>query len=351
MKNILFDNIIYSLQQSGGISSMWSILLESMLNDNRFDFRCIELNNSAKNNIFRSPISFSSNKIIQERTLLPNSIERYRKVAIPNNDNFAVFHSSYYRIPSNPSIKSIITVHDFTYEKHVTGIKKKIHCYQKYNAINHADIVVCVSKNTYNDLIHYLPHINKKKIHVIYNGISSVFQKLKDVSRGENLLYVGSRSKYKNFELFIESVSETTHHIDICGTPLTHSEQKYLNKKLGENRYTVYSNIDNVQLNKLYNSAKCLIYPSNYEGFGLPIIEAQSVGCPVIALNASSIPEIIGETPLLLQEATQKEILKALSKLENQTLIEETIEAGKINALRFSNTLMTDRYKELYLTL
>ena len=83
----------------------------------------------------------------------------------------------------------------------------------------------------------------------------------------------------------------------------------------------------------------------------MPIIEAQSVGCPVIALNASSIPEIIGETPLLLQEATPKEILKALSKLENQTLIEETIEAGKINALRFSNTLMTDRYKELYLTL
>lgn len=351
MKNILFDNIIYSLQQSGGISSMWSILLESMLNDNRFDFRCIEHNNSVKNNIFRSPISFPSNKIIQEHSFFPISIERYRKVAIPNDNNFSVFHSSYYRIPSNPSLKSIITVHDFTYERYVTGIRKKIHCDQKYKAINHADIVVCVSQNTYNDLLHYLPNINKQKLHVIHNGISSDFQKLNNVSRGDNLLYVGSRSKYKNFELLIETISETSHHIDICGAPLTCSEQKYLNKKLGHNRYTIYSNIDNTQLNKLYNTAKCLIYPSNYEGFGLPIIEAQSACCPVIALNTSSIPEIIGETPLLLQQATKKDLLKALSNLENQTIIKEVIEAGKTNALRFSNIKMTNSYKDLYLTL
>lgn len=350
MKNILFDNIIYSLQKSGGISSMWSILLESMLNDDRFDLRCIEHSNSAINNIYRNSISLSSNEIIQEHSLLPLSIVRYRKVSSPNN-NFSVFHSSYYRIPSTPSLKTLITVHDFTYEKYVTGIRKKIHCQQKYNAINHADIVVCVSQNTYNDLIHYLPHINKQKIHIIHNGISSDFHNISNISRGDNLLYVGSRSKYKNFELLIETISETSHHIDICGAPLTHTEEKYLNKKLGNDRYTIYSNINNTQLNKLYNTAKCLIYPSSYEGFGLPIIEAQSAGCPVIALNSSSIPEVIGETPLLIEHATKNDLLKAISNLENPTIIEEVIEAGKINALRFSKNRMTNSYKELYLTL
>ena len=110
----------------------------------------------------------------------------------------------------------------------------------------------------------------------------------------------------------------------------------------------MYSNLNNKGLNELYNNARCLIYPSSYEGFGLPIIEAQRAGCPVIALNKSSIPEVIGETPLLLNSLNRNELLLALEMIESPTLFEEISEIGRENSLRFTSQAMIDGYRKVY---
>lgn len=351
MKTILFDNIIYSLQQSGGISSMWTMLLNSFYQDNRFDYTCFESNKKVFQNIYRKDLSIDKSKILIHKSILPLSIERYLDINVPNSDIFSIFHSSYYRVLQNKSIKSIVTVHDFTYERFMSGIKKQIHCHQKYKAINNADFIVCVSNNTYNDLLYYLPEINKNKVKVIYNGVSSDFHHIENIEKDDYLLYVGSRCNYKNFNLLIEALSETSHRIKICGTPLSNKEEQFLNKKIGHNRYEIYSNINNAQLNQLYNSSKCLIYPSSYEGFGLPILEAQSANCPVIALNTSSIPEVIGKSPLLIKNADKKSLIKALNMLEQDSILEEVINAGQANVKRFSHETMANQYKDLYLNL
>jgi mannosyltransferase len=161
-------------------------------------------------------------------------------------------------------------------------------------------------------------------------------------------LYVGSRAKYKNFDFLVESISETSYCLDICGAPLSIKEQEFLNQKLGINRYKVYSNVDNATLNELYNQAKCLIYPSSYEGFGLPIVEAQKTGCPVIALNSSSIPEIIGETPLLLNELSAKELFSLLEMIESPTLFENVSKMGLENAKKYTSQSMIDGYRNIY---
>lgn len=349
-QQILFDNIIYSLQKSGGISSTWALLQKAMLNDYDYDYKFIEYKNAIKN-IFRNSLELQPQCIISPNSILPVAINRYRKVKTPIIDESSIFHSSYYRSNTNKNIKSVVTVHDFIYERYTTGISKTIHCRQKYSAINNADSIICVSQNTRKDLIHYIPGINKSKITVIYNGVSSDFCPIDDIQRSNRLLYVGSRSKYKNFELLIETIADTSYNLDICGTPLSQSEQKFLNKKIGANRYNVFSNIDNNSLNKIYNSALCLIYPSNYEGFGLPIIEAQQAGCPVIALNSSSIPEIIGETPLLMKFADKKSLLSTIKLLNSPSIIKEVIDSGKKNSLRFSAQSMTNAYKDIYNTL
>ena len=346
-KHILFDNIIYSLQSVGGISSTWALLQDAIQKCDDFDCKYIEFQN-ASNNIFRKALTIPEQHIVNPQNILPINIERFRKARIADNEVYNIFHSSYYRIPTKSDIKSVVTVHDSTYEKYMSHIRRIMHCKQKYSAINNADLIVCVSQNTYNDLVHYVPNIDRNKVVVIYNGISSDFYKTDNITKEERILYVGSRAKYKNFDLLIETLSDTAYNLDICGFPLSKSETSFLNKKIGPKRYSVYSNVDNTTLNKLYNSAYCLIYPSCYEGFGLPIIEAQRAGCPVIALKDSSISEIIGETPLLINNATKRELISAINKLRHPLTYNEVIECGLVNSQRFTHQLMTNSYIDLY---
>lgn len=346
MKTVLFDNIIYSLQQSGGISSQWAMLQNGLLYNDEVKLLFLE-RNDALNNIYRKSVDLPIEKLVGLKHNYPLIIDRYRNVRVEDIMP-AIFHSSYYRCVDDKDVKSVVTVHDFTYERYMAGLRRYVHCKQKYNTINKADVVVCVSENTRNDLLHYLPDIDKDKIMVVHNGVSDDFYPIVGAERGDRLLYVGSRAKYKNFGYVVEALSETSYHLDICGTPLSIKEQEYLNRKLGSDRYTVYSNVDNHRLNELYNRAKCFIYPSSYEGFGLPIVEAQKTGCPVIALNASSIPEVIGETPLLLSELSQKELLSALKKLESPTLFEDISKLGLENVTKFTCQSMIKGYEEIY---
>lgn len=346
MKTILLDNIIYSLQQFGGISAMWAILQKSLLCENTMNFIFSE-REDANNNVYRKDIVLSNDRLIKATYKIPLIIDRYNSINIGNTKPDIV-HSSYYRSIDDRSVKKVVTVHDFTYERYMSGLRRYVHCKQKYKAICDADVVVCVSNNTRNDLLHYIPNIADDKVKVVYNGISNDFYKLDNIQRGDRLLYVGGRTKYKNFDFLIDVLSETTYSLDICGAPLSYKEQNFLNKKLGNDRYKVYSNIDNSSLNILYNRARCLIYPSSYEGFGLPIVEAQKAGCPVIALNASSIPEVIGETPLMLSNLSRKELMLLLKMVESPTLFEEISNMGVINANRFTTQAMINGYKEIY---
>lgn len=90
------------------------------------------------------------------------------------------------------------------------------------------------------------------------------------------------------------------------------------------------------ELNRVYNSAFCFIYPSLYEGFGIPVIEAQKAGCPVIAGNNSSITEIAVDSAYLLDDVTPINIAKAIRDLENVSRSQDLINRGLENSLRFS---------------
>ena len=98
--------------------------------------------------------------------------KRYLPVTCKNVNESFIFHSSYFRISSNPNAINITTVHDFTYEYFYHGLHKWIHCWQKYYAIRKSKYVVCISENTKKDLLNFLPDVDEKKIHVIYNGVS-----------------------------------------------------------------------------------------------------------------------------------------------------------------------------------
>ena len=349
--NIVFDNIVYSLQKAGGISVVWQELTSRFLLSKLDDVFFIEHKNDTKN-IFRKLIKIPRRSVFSIRRM-PILLERYLSPKLDFDVPF-IFHSSYYRICNNKNAINVTTVHDFTYDYYYKGKRlwAFLHIWQRNRAIIKSDAVVCISENTKNDLLKFIPNINPQKIHVIYNGVSSEYKILPEkeiISEfSECILFVGQRTSYKNGCFFINALKNTKYKVVFCGPKLSSKEVEFLNSIIGKDRYKSFFGLSNRELNIIYNSCKCLVYPSSYEGFGIPVIEAQSAGCPVIAFNASSIPEIIGDTTLLMNKLTEKELLDKIELLNDNSIRNMVITKGLLNAKSYSWDNSFNKYRLLY---
>lgn len=347
MQNLILDNIIFSLQRSGGISIVWENLIRGICD--KIPIKFLEYPHSKKN-IHRNGLDIRSDFISNRRS--PSLVLEQFKCPHLSLDEPFIFHSSYYRITNNKFATNVTTVHDFIYEitqRHLS-LSQKIRCALTHKAIDKSDYIVCISENTKRDLLKLVPEAQKKPIQVIYNGVSNDYHPciIRDLGMKNYLLFVGGRQRYKNFDFAVEMAAESNRKLLICGSELNTKEINLLNSVLGISNYKFVLRPSNKDLNKFYNSVEALIYPSSYEGFGIPVLEAQRAGCPVIALNSSSIPEIIGETPLLLSDlnlTSFKNAIKILSQDKNKS---EIIEAGLKNSKRFSWEKMSREYLDLY---
>jgi mannosyltransferase len=296
MKKIIYDGIISSLQSYGGVTVYFKEIIQRMAPD---DYTLIEYSR-AKNRL-------SLNSVERKYRFL----ERYRDCYLEQLPG-DIFHSTYYRLP-NKKIPIVTTVHDFTYEKYVSGIPKHVHVWQKHRAIKKSDKIICVSNNTANDLMQYC-RVDERKITVIYNGVSDNYFKINDNGiRTNKVIFIGARAGYKNFDKAVHaiSMSKDLELVIVGGGVLNKAEALLLEHKL-KGRYSFLGKISDSELNKLYNKAYCLLYPSEYEGFGIPILEAMKAGCPVIAVNRSSIPEIAGKAALLVDSSAEGVLYEAL---------------------------------------
>lgn len=337
-KKIVFDNIIFSLQKMGGISVVWYELLKRLTNQPDVDLQCIEYC-SAHDNFLRKKIQI---KNLINKNLRFLWFERYLNIKLKETEKF-IFHSSYYRTCKNRNAINITTVHDFTYEKFSKGLKKMVHSCQKKRAVKNSEVVICISENTKKDLLNFIPDVDPQKVIVIYNGISEDYFQLTNypsaISPYESqsyLLFVGARDKYKNFDIVLDLINNSDYNLIVVGNEFNNDEKSFIISNKLDNRICNLGRINSNDLNFLYNDAFALIYPSSYEGFGIPVIEAQKAGCPVIAYKSSSIPEIIGDTRTLIDNLSYKEILTKLSMLKDRTFRDEIVTNGLNNSKRFT---------------
>lgn len=345
---IYFDNLIYSWQRNGGISVVWTELLKRVVAES-LPCSFIEFEGGQHNNL-RKTLSLPSDRVEWRKPLLPK-LSRYCSINVKESSPF-LFHSSYYRTCRNKRAINIITVHDFVYELYMSGLTKAIHTYTKHKAIRDADCVVCISESTKSDLLHFFPDIDAHKVRVIYNGVSEAYRLLPTDVRykaGDEplLVFIGGRKGYKNFDIAVETAQKANMRLVIVGGKLSDEEEQYVASVLGDN-YEAKGFMEEEALNALLNQAFALIYPSSYEGFGLPVIEAQRAGCPVLALNSSSIPEVIGDPDLLVPNKSVPLFVKKIEELKNPDYRDKVVAFGLENAKRFSWDKMFEEYLSLY---
>jgi glycosyltransferase involved in cell wall biosynthesis len=341
--NICLDNIIFSLQRVGGISVYWSELWSRLLRDS-LPAVAVEAP-GAINNIFRAKIDIPKEQIHVDSRIL--RLARYLQGPALTGQ-YRIWHSSYYRKPSSLKVAQVQSCYDFTYERLSRGPARWVHSWQKRQALDSASGVICISESTRRDLLQYCRNIKPENTVVIYLGISDSYKRLSlqevqaAVLQHTRLdvpysVFVGDRRAYKNFSVAVDAVAQCPLHrlIIVGGGPLTQNDREHLERRLSS-RWTHVDRAPSPVLNALYNCAQALIYPSSYEGFGIPVIEAMAAGCPVIAVNASSIPEAAGEAGLLVDRADADGVAEQLRRLDDDVFRANVQSLGLQNARRFS---------------
>ena len=304
---ILYDHKIFYLQKYGGISNYFINLCER-----------IKLSHNAK---IIAPI-YTNNyleKFDKKRKFTIIKLQKHYKYtrSFSNSVNSLIFnsycnivrpdlvHLTYFdkSINFKKKFKIVVTVYDLIHEIYEKKYNFKYSKNFKYNYLNVADEIICISENTKRDLIKYY-NIDEKKITVIYLGVNKK-KELKEIE-GLNLdkpylLFVGDRKNYKNFENFIIGFSESDKlkkDFDIIcfgGGSASAIELKKINELKIDINNIKFIEGDELELNYIYKNAKAHICPSLYEGFGLTILEAMNMNCPVISSNTSSLTEVGGD--------------------------------------------------------
>lgn len=343
---ITLDSIIFGLQRFGGISNYWAKLVE---------FASIEPELAAnlilpKRLIYRDFNDDWPRCLPVLRDELDSRLARYLRARTFGNGG--VFHTSYYRLPRRRVDKYVVSVYDFTYERYRTGLARLVHTKQKLASIRRADAVLCISESTRHDVLEFCPKVDAAKLHVIHLGVDAktFYQEaVGSIANEQTVLFVGQRGGYKRFDLAVEAVRQLPNLIlGVVGPALTGEERTFLQQRLGD-RWHEFGAVSTAELRRLYSSVFAFIFPSDYEGFGLPILEAMACGCPVVAAQLSSLPEVGGSAALYADRQCGESYASALSALDSATVREDVIRAGIKRAAEFDWFKTLQKTKAVYL--
>ncbi len=287
-----------------------------------------------------------------------------------------IFHGLKNVAPYFSTTKTVITVHDITPLLFPSLLPLKTRIY--WNLIKHnikkADKIIAVSNTTKKDIVNNLK-IEGSRISVIYHGVSGDFypriitksEKDSYLSRlnleipkiSNIILSVSTIHPRKNYTHLIKAFnivkkqSDIPVHLLIAGKvddDIYMEELKYLiNTKNLQSDVHLLGYVSDKELTLLYNIADLFIYPSLYEGFGLPILEAQACGCPVITSNVSSMPEVAGDGAILVDPYNVEEIACAANKvISDKNISDNLIQKGFKNCKRFSWKKCAEETSKVY---
>jgi len=365
---ILFDDQIFKLQQYGGISRYFSQLIKGLNQSNNYDALPSSYFSNNKHlgatKLHKFSLLYRIGKFRWKGRLI-NYISKKKLEGLKKTikaGKFDIFHPTYYKsdflnyLPEN--IPFVLTVHDMIHELYFDPYFKIVNeeTKQKSILIPKASHIITISESTKKDILTLFPEIDPAKISVIYHGFSFPKSNLKKSStiKSSYILYVGKRQYYKNFVWMLESLSDFLKEQDfllICagGGDFTDLENELIIKNNLKFKVLFYDIPNDDFLNELYSNAFCFIFPSLYEGFGLPILEAFSNNCPVILSIASCFPEIAGNAALYFEVDKPLSLTNQLTVLLNDNhLRNDLINMANQRLKKFSWDKMVDQHEKVY---
>jgi glycosyltransferase involved in cell wall biosynthesis len=330
---IAFDHQAFCLQTTGGISRYFCRLAQELvhLEQKVGIFAPLYRNQYAKDldieivhgiSVNQYPAKTASAITLGNALLSKKQIKRWR----PN-----LVHETYFsNTPSAPAkVPSVITVFDMIgelYGTDGTDLESR-KTSKKYAAVARADRVICISEKTREDLINVFD-APAEKISVVYLGCDDVIKNLKlestfqsDQNARPFLLYVGLRGHYKNFDRLLKALASSQRLkadfdlIAFGGGAFNSHEANQIEALQFKTKQIIQINGDDKVLDDLYRRAAALVYPSTYEGFGLPPLEAMARACPVVSSHASVMPEIIGQAAEFFEPSKPEAIAIAIEKV------------------------------------
>ncbi len=284
------------------------------------------------------------------------------------NDDVQVFHGLSNELPlTKPKqLKSVVTVHDLIFKRFPEFYKPidiKIYDWKLRNACQSADKIIAISKQTADDLIEFLG-IDPAKIEIIYQGSHPNFKKVysqdqvNEVKKRyklptEFILNVGTIESRKNVLLLLQALKHSKHNLPVVIVGRATSYLKQLNDYITANglekRVFFIHNAAFADLPAIYQLAKVFVYPSLFEGFGIPIVEAISCGAPVITSQGSCFSEAGGPDCLYVDSKNPEQLTEALNTiLSDETIARQMTERSKTYIERFEPAVIAPALMKVY---
>ena len=286
-------------------------------------------------------------------------------------DRLDLFHATHYVLPPLPRVRAVVTIHDIIHLLYPQFLPSRAaHTYARFmirRALKNADRIITVSYNSKRDLVDYFG-VGPSGIEVIYNGVSPSFRS--DVSREERdavavkyalpkpyLLFLGGEKPHKNVQNVVRAYAEARRHhvlphaLALAG-PLPKNPARLTALisalDLGESVFQP-GIVEEKDLPALYAGAGAFLYPTLYEGFGLPVVEAMASGTPVLTSSTSALQEIAGGYAYMVDPMDVDAIARGIVALTSDAkLREDFVELGKKRALDFSWDKAAEKTLQVY---
>ena len=317
--------------------------------------------NNRVNTFVRTPFSFLGN-LFKKYWRTSNIVKDLQQ------DGIDIYHGLSHELPlgiEKTNIKSVVTIHDLIFIRYphlFSSIDRKIYHKKFQSACKRANKIIAISHQTKNDIIEFFG-TDENKIEVVYQGCNNVFQskipkkRIEEICKKYNLpekfiLNVGTIEERKNLLTILKSIKELPkQHLVVIGNGKEYKNKclQYIREHNLQDRVSFLSGIESEEMAAIYQKSEIMIYPSVFEGFGIPILEALFSKTPVITSQGGCFSETGGEHSIYINPLSVSEITSAITKITTDTNLRNTmIEKGYNYAQNFTDKKVAQNLIDIY---